>query len=167
MVFSPPVASDSSLSGAHLSCSPSQYSQARGGLRGSTPTPSMVHCMVNTRVCELRSSPYPRYSALFSAGVSWKMGVRMSGFLSADITSVNALSSGVIRACVSVGRRIVKSRLVAKAIASWVSVRTVDTSVPRGIVTGSGCGVESRKVTSTVAGLGGSRRIPIRSRNFM
>ena len=61
---------------------------------------------------------------------------------------------------------ISRSSAVSKATASLVSVRSVATSVPAGILTVSGWGADSQNVTGARAGPGGNRRTPIRSRNF-
>ena len=59
-----------------------------------------------------------------------------------------------------------RSSVVANAIASDVSVRSVATCVPALIVTVSGCGAASQKVTCVRAAVGGNRLTPISSRNF-
>ena len=59
------------------------------------------------------------------------------------------------------------SSTVANTIASSMSVRTVDTSVPGWIGMMLTAGVASQNVTGTRAGVGGSSRTPISSRNLM
>ena len=55
---------------------------------------------------------------------------------------------------------------MVKATASSVSVRSVATSVPAGIVTVCSWGAESQNVTGAVAAAGGCSRTPMRSRNL-
>ncbi len=58
------------------------------------------------------------------------------------------------------------SSIVANAIASSVSVRTVATCVPAAMRTMSGCGPLSQNVTSVRAAVGGYSVTPMSSRNF-
>ena len=61
---------------------------------------------------------------------------------------------------------IARSSMTVNEIPSCVSVRSVATSVPTGTRTASFCAADSQKVTSTLAAVGGKRRIPISSRNL-
>lgn len=61
---------------------------------------------------------------------------------------------------------IARSSVVANAIASDVSVRSVATWVPALIVTVVGCGAASQNVTVVRAAVGGKRLTPMSSRNL-
>ena len=67
----------------------------------------------------------------------------------------------------SVAGMIGSSSVVAKTMASSVSVRTVATCVAGGMRTTSGWGPASQNVTSVRAAVGGKRVTPISSRNLM
>ncbi len=80
--------------------------------------------------------------------------------------SADSPPTGALRTATSPVGTIARSSCVEKTTALSVSVRTVDTIVPRRITIGDLAGVDSQNVTGTRAGVGGSRRTPSSSRNL-
>ncbi len=91
--------------------------------------------------------------------------------MSAPLARVSVWSRNVLPSIIEPSRAseqgtIGRSSVVANTIASDVSVRTVATCVEAAIVTTSGWGAESQKVTDVRAAVGGNRLTPMSSRNF-
>ncbi len=142
---------------------PSHTSQASGGWRGSTPTPSTRLSSRTTRMHRGTTAGRAKSMASPASGRGWKHGTSAPSASRAVRSDCSPVAWTVTSRSSSLGT-IGRSSAVAKTTASSVSVRSVETSVPARSRTVSGCGAESQKSTSARAAAGGKSRMPSRSR---
>ena len=163
--FSPPVPSDCSSQAVHPS--PLQASQTRGGLFGSTPTPSIRQDSRSDTAQPGTASPRPTSSASPGTGTLLKH-VKPSprSRASRRQTGLALVPFAIVATSCREQGTMSSGSAVVKLIESSVSVRRVDTVVPSGIRTVSASVPESQNVMGARAAVGGNSRTPMSSRNL-